>query len=478
MFQRSSLLRQVCQKNIRRSFPKSNCHISFYSTAVKNENIINNPESTSNTNNSVLRRIEKIGEILKDENLDNKSNKKLNYNYNNNNNNNDNKKQKKIEEIIDGSYLNKKFSENTHYFHELNKNQISYLNRFFNDAKVDLDWSIYDYLKIPGEEERLNKEEQLISKYEAEEEQEENQELIQEKKDEEEDDLDDFDKKYNNTENTTLNENMKKGTIKSIERKEKKLNELENFNNLPEIIFLGRCNVGKSSLINSLLTNLKFQENEKYARVKRFAGYTPCLNFYNIGGLFRLVDSPGYGVKGKDWQGELTFQYLNNRRNLRNCYLLLDAKIGLNDYDELIINNLVELGVSFDIIFNKIDKIQNNNRINHLNNIIKNSILDKLLIKPKFFFINSVVESNFKKSNLNFKSGLNDLRFNILNNNCGYEINSNLKPKSKKKLIDPNTKELKLKNIKRSLSFTQKKSTKNNNKSKTSSPSSSSSFKK
>ncbi|OUM55521.1 hypothetical protein BVG19_g5068 [[Candida] boidinii] len=463
MFQRSLLLRQVSPKNIQRSFLKSNCGICFYSTAVKNTDITKDFGNTNNTNNSILKRIEKIGEILKDENVDKKSNIK----FNSNKKITDNKNQKKNEEIVDGSYLNKYFSENTHYFHELNKNQISYLNRFFNDAKVELDWSIYDYLRIPGEEERLNKEEQVMSKFEAQEEQEQDQELLQEQKDEE-DDLEDFE----NAEKSSINENMKKGTIKSIERKEKKLNELENFNNLPEIIFLGRCNVGKSSLINSLLTNLKFQENEKYARVKRLAGYTPCLNFYNIGGLFRLVDSPGYGVKGKDWQGELTFQYLNNRRNLRNCYLLLDAKIGLNDYDELIINNLVELGISFDIIFNKIDKIKDNSRIDHLNNIIKNSVLDKLLIKPKFFFINSVVEPNSKKSNLNFKSGLNDLRFNILNNNCGYEINSNLKPKSKKKLIDPNTKGLKLKNMKRSLSFTQKKSSTKNNKSKTQSKSS------
>lgn len=156
---------------------------------------------------------------------------------------------------------------------------------------------------------------------------------------------------------------------------------------LPEVMFLGRCNVGKSSLINTLLSKKKQKKVESYARVKQEAGYTPCLNFYNIGGRFRLVDTPGYGVKGRQWQGELIFQYLQNRQNLQNVYLILDAEVGLNAYDELIIQNLTDLGIRFDIIFNKIDKIDSTKRLERVQELINTGIIGDLNMKPRCYVI-------------------------------------------------------------------------------------------
>lgn len=188
----------------------------------------------------------------------------------------------------------------------------------------------------------------------------------------------------------------------------KKLLEIQNTSNyreLPEIIFLGRCNVGKSSLINMLLSKKKQKEVECYAKVKQQAGYTPCLNFYNIGGKFRLVDTPGYGVKGREWQGKLVFEYLQKRENLQNTYLILDAEVGLNQYDELIIQNLFDLGIKFDIIFNKIDKIPKPERTEKILELVNNGIIGQLNMKPRCYAVSC---------NETFRSGITEVMVSAL----------------------------------------------------------------
>ncbi|QPG74882.1 hypothetical protein FOA43_002219 [Brettanomyces nanus] len=212
-------------------------------------------------------------------------------------------------------------------------------------------------------------------------------------------------------------------------------------NNLPEVILLGRCNVGKSSLINALLTNVK-ERVKTYAKVKQRAGYTLCLNFYNIGGLFRLVDSPGYGNRGKQWQGMLVTDYLEKRRVLRNCYLLLDSKVGLNQYDEMIVQHLVQSGTSFDVVFNKIDKIPNDSRIGHLERLIGNSILADLKIQPRYYFVNSVETSK----GIKYRSGINELRLSMLQS-CGLNVRT-LAPKKLQRDSDRLRQKRKLKNVK------------------------------
>ncbi|ODV84602.1 hypothetical protein CANARDRAFT_8585 [[Candida] arabinofermentans NRRL YB-2248] len=291
--------------------------------------------------------------------------------------------------IIDADYLNRYFSKDSLIpITDLTKSQLTHINKLFNTSKIYIDWSIYDYTQIPGEEERLKLEERINDTAPV---------------DQDDGEVVEFDKYETDVKQPLIKNNMKLGHIKFIENKNKKILNQEIQNNLPEIILLGRCNVGKSSLINCILspTNLKLNNPKELARVKNYAGYTPCLNFYNIGGLFRLVDSPGYGVKGKEWQGELVFKYLMNRRVLKNCYLILDGKIGLNQYDEEIIKNLYELGIQFDIIFSKIDKLKQFNRLQHLIELIENqSILNQLKMKPRFYFVNSMINDN----DLNYRS--------------------------------------------------------------------------
>lgn len=132
---------------------------------------------------------------------------------------------------------------------------------------------------------------------------------------------------------------------------------------IPEIMFLGRCNVGKSSLINSILSKDNQKTVDYFARVKSQAGYTPCLNFYNLGGALRIVDTPGYGIKGKKWQGELICEYLEKRNNLMNTYVLIDANVGVTEHDIEVLNMLQGMGIKYDVVLNKIDKIANSKRM-------------------------------------------------------------------------------------------------------------------
>jgi GTP-binding protein len=101
---------------------------------------------------------------------------------------------------------------------------------------------------------------------------------------------------------------------------------------LPEIAFLGRSNVGKSSLLNCLTG----QKNLAFTSAR--PGCTQLVNFYRIDGQFHFVDLPGYGYARVpaelvvQWK-KLIEQYLLHRRSLQLCFLILDARRGWMDKD-------------------------------------------------------------------------------------------------------------------------------------------------
>ncbi|HTS50993.1 MAG TPA: ribosome biogenesis GTP-binding protein YihA/YsxC [Bryobacteraceae bacterium] len=101
---------------------------------------------------------------------------------------------------------------------------------------------------------------------------------------------------------------------------------------LPEIAFLGRSNVGKSSLLNCLIG----QRGLAFTSAK--PGCTQLINFYRVGGQFHFVDLPGYGFArvpekvASQWK-RLIEQYLLHRRSLELCFLILDARRGWMDTD-------------------------------------------------------------------------------------------------------------------------------------------------
>ena len=124
----------------------------------------------------------------------------------------------------------------------------------------------------------------------------------------------------------------------------------------PEIAFIGRSNVGKSSLINALA-------NQKaLARVSQNPGLTKQLNFFNLGHRLVLVDMPGYGYAkvSKTRKGEwdlLIRSYLVGRITLKRACLLIDARRGVMPPDEEFMNLLDETAVSFQIVLTKIDTL-------------------------------------------------------------------------------------------------------------------------
>ena len=126
---------------------------------------------------------------------------------------------------------------------------------------------------------------------------------------------------------------------------------------LQEIAFIGRSNVGKSSLINALVGH------KGLARASNEPGRTRELNFFMLDERLRLVDLPGYGwaraskVEVKKFQN-LGRDFLRGRANLKRAYLLIDARHGLKAVDEEPMAAFDKAAVSYQIILTKADKLK------------------------------------------------------------------------------------------------------------------------
>ena len=126
--------------------------------------------------------------------------------------------------------------------------------------------------------------------------------------------------------------------------------------NKPEFLLVGRSNVGKSSFINSII------ERRNYARTSSKPGKTQTLNFYNVNNDFYLVDVPGYGYASVSKERQQKFgmmieEYLTNRENLKEVFLLIDFRHKPTNDDLLMYNFLKYYDLSLTIILTKVDKI-------------------------------------------------------------------------------------------------------------------------
>ena len=151
---------------------------------------------------------------------------------------------------------------------------------------------------------------------------------------------------------------------------------------LPEIAFAGRSNVGKSSFINSMInrTNL--------ARTSGKPGKTRTINFYIINESFRFVDLPGYGYaqvsksERKKW-GEIIEKFLVTRENLREVILIVDIRHEPSEQDLMMYNWIKSFGYTGIVIATKADKISKGNYGKHVKIIRKKlGIKDTNLIIP------------------------------------------------------------------------------------------------
>jgi len=131
----------------------------------------------------------------------------------------------------------------------------------------------------------------------------------------------------------------------------------------PEIAFLGRSNVGKSSLLNALIDASKAGGGGDTAHVSQWPGRTQAINFYQVDGGVRFVDLPGYGfakvpleIRSK-WQG-LIESYLIGRKPLKLCALLLDSRRGWTPKDVELRQWLEHHQLPYVVIVTKVDKLK------------------------------------------------------------------------------------------------------------------------
>ncbi len=139
--------------------------------------------------------------------------------------------------------------------------------------------------------------------------------------------------------------------IKSCPSRKEKPQDLK-----PEVLIVGKSNVGKSSLINALC------QKKKIAFTSSKPGHTRLLNYYNIDDKFYLVDAPGYGYAkgGLDLDrlfASMMESYFDHNTELKLVLILLDARRELSADDQEIISFVKESNVPFYLVITKLDKV-------------------------------------------------------------------------------------------------------------------------
>lgn len=174
--------------------------------------------------------------------------------------------------------------------------------------------------------------------------------------------------------------------------------------NMPEYAFIGRSNVGKSSLIN-MLTN-----NKKLAKISSKPGKTQLINHFLMNKSWYLVDLPGYGfakiakTQRLKWE-KFVINYILERENLMNLFVLIDSRIPPQKIDLEFMEMLGEKRIPFAMVFTKIDKSSSTKLAKSLQSY-KNEMLKTWEFLPPVYTTSSV--SLFGKEKiLNFIEEIN-----------------------------------------------------------------------
>ena len=179
--------------------------------------------------------------------------------------------------------------------------------------------------------------------------------------------------------------------------------------NLPEYAFIGRSNVGKSSLINTLT------KNKKLAKTSGKPGKTQLINHFIINDSFYLADLPGYGYakvskKLREEFQKFTLNYLEKRTNLICLFLLIDLRVKPQKIDTEFMEYCATKEIPFTICFTKSDKLKKAEISTNLENY-KSYLLKEWESFPNYFTTSSVnklgideILSFIKEYNLAFKS--------------------------------------------------------------------------
>ena len=175
--------------------------------------------------------------------------------------------------------------------------------------------------------------------------------------------------------------------------------------NRPEYAFIGRSNVGKSSLIN-MLCNRK-----SLARTSKQPGKTQYLNYYLINNTWHLVDLPGYGYakiskkKRAEWK-EMIYTYFENRMQLNCAMMLVDANIPPQKIDIEFMGVLAERQVPFVIVYTKTDRMTPNQKASNIATIRK-ELLKYWTELPQEFITSSNTEEG-REELLKFIESVNE----------------------------------------------------------------------
>lgn len=180
----------------------------------------------------------------------------------------------------------------------------------------------------------------------------------------------------------------------------------------PEFAFIGRSNVGKSSLIN-MLANQK-----DLAKTSSKPGKTQTINHYEVDKSWYLVDLPGYGYASisktmREKWGIMIDNYLKHRKNLQLVFVLIDIRLEPQEIDIDFINKLGELGLPFSLIFTKADKIGKTKAAVNIRNFCR-KLLETWEDLPPFFAC-SAVDGRGKNDVLNYIAQINETYYNQKN---------------------------------------------------------------
>ena len=176
--------------------------------------------------------------------------------------------------------------------------------------------------------------------------------------------------------------------------------------NKPEYAFIGRSNVGKSSLIN-MLTN-----RTKLAKISGKPGKTQLINHFIINEKWYLVDLPGYGYakvskKARNlWAGFIK-DYIVKRENLMNLFVLIDSRIKPQKNDSEFMEQLGVNGIPFVIVFTKADKLSEK-QLNDNIFAYKKHLEETWETMPEYF-ISSAINKKGQEDILNFIENTNQL---------------------------------------------------------------------
>jgi len=174
----------------------------------------------------------------------------------------------------------------------------------------------------------------------------------------------------------------------------------------PEYAFVGRSNVGKSSLLNMLT------DKKNLAKISGKPGKTRLINFFLIDNSWYLVDLPGYGyakVSKKEKQKLSSYiqLYIKGRHNLVSLFVLIDSRLKPQKIDLNFIEDLALKKIAFVIVFTKSDKLSKSNLATNISNYKKELL--KYWEKLPIIFISSSVKKEGKKEILRFIHNTNTI---------------------------------------------------------------------